>query len=81
MRSHTARVVAGSEEDAAGCFAFTDDMACGRSAEDAILTDEEFLDAIGSSNLCNLLNYLRIVVSPISTNDKKGTINAFRNGL
>jgi hypothetical protein len=72
----TARVVAGSQQDATGGFAFADDMAGGGRREDAILTDQQLLDAVGRANLGNQLNDLGVPESAITTNDEKGSFLA-----
>ena len=76
----TTWVVAGSEEDAASGFSDANDMACRRSTEDAILTDQELLDTICSTNLCNKLDHFWVPVSAISTNDEERTFDALGNG-
>lgn len=52
-------------------------MTGSRRAEDAVLTYDEFLDTVSSTNLCNQLHHFRIVEPSISTNDKEGTFNTF----
>lgn len=49
----TTGVVAGRQQDATSGLAYPDDMAGGRCAEDAVLADQELLDAVRSANLCD----------------------------
>lgn len=71
--------MAGCEKDATGEVSLSDDMACGRCAENAILANDQFLDTICCTDLCNLLNDFRVVVSSIATNDKFRALDTFRN--
>ena len=52
-------------------------MTCRRCAQDTILSDEELLDSICSTNLGYELHYFRVVVSSISTDDKKAVFCTF----
>lgn len=61
----------GSQEDTSGSLAQTNDMAGSGSREDTILTDEEFLDTIASTNLGNELDDFRVPVTAITTNDEE----------
>lgn len=47
----TTWVVTGSEENTTGCLPLPDNMAGGWCRQDAIFTDQELLDAIGSADL------------------------------
>lgn len=78
--SRTTRVVAGGEQDTAGSVADTNDIAGSGSAENAILADNELLDAVRSSDLSDQLNDLRVPVSAITTNDEGAALNAFGDG-
>lgn len=49
----TARVVAGSQEDTSGSLAKANDMTGSRGGENAVLADDELLDAVGGTNLGN----------------------------
>lgn len=75
----TTGVVAGSQQDATRRLTDTDEMTGGRRAHDAILADQELLDAIGSANLSNGLGDLRVPVTTITTNDKERALDAFGN--
>jgi hypothetical protein len=77
----TAGVVAGSEEDTTSRLSYPDDVAGGGCAHDAILTDEELLDAIGSAHLGNGLGDLWVPVPTITTYDEECAIDTLRNGL
>lgn len=77
----TTRVVACSEQDTTGCLSDTDQVTGGRCAHDAILTDEELLDTVCSTNLCDQLSDLWVVVATISTNDEESSIRTLWNRL
>jgi len=55
-------------------------MAGSRSAQNAILSDHQFLDPVRSTNLGDQLHDLGVPVSSISTNDQKAAIDAFGDG-
>jgi hypothetical protein len=72
--------VASCEQYATCGSHFVNDMAgCGR-AEDASLSDDQLLHSVCSSDLCNKLYNLRIVVSAITTDHQERTLNAFWDG-
>ena len=70
----------GSQENPAGSFAFPDDVTRSRCAQDPILSYQQLLDAICSSDLGNQLHYFRVVVSPIPTDDEEAVLGTFRDG-
>ena len=70
----------GGEEDPTRCFSLADDMTGSRSAEDAILANDKFLDTIRSTNLCNQLNDFGIPETSISSNDQDGSLSTLWNG-
>jgi len=51
------------------------------SGHDAILADQELLDAIRSCNLCDDLSDLWIPVATITTNDEESTLSTLWNRL
>jgi hypothetical protein len=63
----TTGVVTGCEENAASGFTQADDMASCGGREDAVLADEELLDAVGSTNLGDQLDNLWVPVPTITT--------------
>jgi hypothetical protein len=71
--------VAGSEEDTASRLPYPDDVTGSRCAHDAILADQELLDAIGSADLGNGLSDLWIPVAAVTTDDEERVLDAFRN--
>jgi len=73
--------VAGCEEDTTSRFPYPDDVASGRCAHDAILADQELLDAIGSTDLGNGLSDLRVPVPTITADNEERTLDAFGDGL
>jgi hypothetical protein len=70
----------GREENTSRSFANADDMAGSWSAQNTIVSDNELLDTIGSSNLGNQLSHLWIPVSAVTANDQSASLDAFRNG-
>jgi len=75
----TARVVACRQQDATSCFSDADQMACGRSAHDAILADEQLLNPICGSDLCDQLCDLWVVVAAITADDEVGAFSTLGN--
>ena len=67
------------EEDTASCLPNSNDMTSSRCTQNTVLTDEQFLDTICSTDLCNQLDNLWVPVSAITTNYKERTLNTFRN--
>lgn len=65
--------MAGSQEDTSGSLAKANDMTGSRSGENAVLADDELLDAVGGTNLGNQLDNLGVPVSAIATNDEERT--------
>lgn len=63
----------GSQEDTSGSLAKANDMTGSRSGENAVLADDELLDAVGGTNLGNQLDNLGVPVSAIATNDEERT--------
>lgn len=61
----------GSQQDTTSGLANTDQVASSRCAKNAILSDQELLDAIGGTDLGNLGDHLRVVVTAITTNDEE----------
>jgi len=50
-------------------------------AQDTLVPDEQFLDTIGSTNFCNLLDGLRVVVTAITTNYEERPFGSLRDSL
>lgn len=73
---HTAGVVAGGEQDTTSGLADTDDIARSRSAQNAILTDDELLDAVRRADLGNQLRDLGVPVSAITADDESAALDA-----
>lgn len=76
----TTGVVAGRQQDTTRRLANTDQIAGSGRAHDAILANEQLLDAIGSSNLCNDLGDLWVPVAAITANDEVRVLDALGNG-
>lgn len=67
----TTGVVAGRQEDTTSGLALSDDVAGSRGGQDAILADQELLDAICGTNLCTELDDLGVPESAVTTDDKE----------
>ena len=65
----------GSQKNPARRFSFSNDMARSRGAQDPILSYQELLDAIRSSDLGNQLHHFRVIISPITTNDEEAVLS------
>lgn len=70
--SHTTGIVAGGEQDTARGLSQSNDVAGSGRRENAVLADEEFLDAVCSTDLCDQLNDLRVPETAVTTDDKEG---------
>lgn len=68
----TTRVVAGSQEDTASGLPLADDMTGSGSGQNAILADEQLLDTIGGTDLCDQLDDLGVPVPAITTDNQEG---------
>jgi hypothetical protein len=73
--------VAGGEENATSRLPYPDDVTSSRCAHNAVLADQELLDAIGSTNLSNGLGDLGVPVTTIAANNKERALNAFGDRL
>ena len=71
--------MASSQEDTSSGFSLADDMTRSRGAENAVLSDQELLDAVSCPNLGDQLNDLGVVVSSIPTDDEKASFDTFGN--
>jgi hypothetical protein len=62
--------VAGSQQDTTSGLAYADDVASSWCAEDAILTDQQLLDAIGGTDLGDQLSDFGVPVTTVTTDDE-----------
>lgn len=69
--------MAGSQEDTASGFPLADQMTGSRCAQDAILTDDELLHTVRSTDLRNDLCDFWIPVPSITTNDQCAALCPF----
>lgn len=76
----TTGIVAGSQENTTGCLSLPDKVASSRSTQDAILANEQLLDTVGSADLGDLLDNLRVEIATITTDDEESTFSTFRDG-
>jgi hypothetical protein len=72
--------VTGSQQDAARRLAYPDDMAGGRSAQDAVLTDQQLLNSVRGTNLGDQLGDFRVPVAAIAADDEERVLDALRDG-
>jgi hypothetical protein len=56
-------------------------VAGGRGGHDAVLADQELLDAVCGTDLCNDLGDLGVVVAAITANDERGALGTFGDGV
>lgn len=70
----------GSQQNATGGTAFSDNMAGSGGGEDAILPDQHLLDPIRCTDLGYQLYDLGVVVTTISTNDEEAPLDALGYG-
>jgi hypothetical protein len=72
--------VRGSQQDTTSGLADADDVRGSRGTEDAVLTNDELLDTVCGTNLCNGLGDLGVPVTTVTTNDEGGVLDALRDG-
>lgn len=76
----TTGVVTSSQEDTTSSLSHADQVASSRGTHDAILADQQLLDAIGGTDLGDLGNDLRVVVTAIATNDEERVLDTLGDG-
>lgn len=76
----TTGVVGSGKKDTAGGLLDADDVGSGWGAEDAVLANDQLLDTVSSTDLCNQLRDLGVVVSAIATDNEEGAIDALWDG-
>lgn len=70
MHELTTGVVTGGQQDTTSRFSLPYEMTGSRSAQNTVLANKHFLNAIGSTNLGNLLDSLGIVITAVATDDE-----------
>lgn len=70
----------GRQQYAAGGTAFSDDMAGSGCGEDAFLSDQQLLHPISCTDLGYQLHHLGVVVTTISPDDEKASLDALGYG-
>jgi hypothetical protein len=75
----TTGIVAGSQDDAARSLAFPYDMACRRRRKQAMLSNQQLLDTIRTSDFRNQLRDFRVPEPSVAANDKEGTCRPARS--
>lgn len=68
------------QQDTTSGLADADDVRGSGGTEDAILANDELLDAVSGTNLCNGLGDLRVPVTTVTANDEGGALDALRDG-
>ena len=76
----TARVVTGRQQDATSSLSLPDDVTRSWGTQNAVLTDDELLDAVRGRDLCDDLGDLWVPVAAITTNDEGAAFITFWNG-
>lgn len=70
--------MASSKQDATCSFSLANDMTCRRCAENAVLTNQQLLDTICSTDFGNELADFGVVESPVAADDQERAFNTFR---
>lgn len=68
--------MAGSEQNASSSLSLSNDMTRGRCTQDAILSNQKFLHTIRSPDSRNQLYGLRVIKSPIPSDNQKATLDS-----
>ena len=68
------------QQDTTSGLADANDVRGSRGTEDAILADDELLDAVSGTNLCNGLGDLGVPVATVTTNDESGVLDTLGDG-
>ena len=76
----TTGVVTGSQQNTTRRLAHTNQVASGRCTHDAVLADQQLLDAIGGGDLGNLADHYIVVETTITTNDEERVLDTLGNG-
>ena len=72
-------MISGQQDTTSG-LADADDVRGSRGTENAILANDELLDAVSGTNLCNGLGDLGVPVATVTTNDEGGVLDALGDG-
>lgn len=70
----------GGQENASSSLPLANDVTGSRSRKNAVLADQELLDAIRSTNLSDQLNDLGVVEATITADDEKSTLGTLWYG-
>lgn len=71
--------MAGSKQDTTGSLSLSYDVACCWRAQNTILANDQFLDPVACTNLCNELCHFWIPVASITADDQRGTFSSLWN--
>jgi hypothetical protein len=77
---HTARVVAGCQQNTAGSLSLANDVTGCRSAQNTVLADQKLLDSICCTDLRDLLHNLRVIEAAITTDDEERALDTLGDG-
>lgn len=77
--AHTTRVMTSGQQNTTSSLPLSNDVRSSRRAQDAIVSDNELLDPIRSSNLRNDLCDLWVPKSAITANNQCTSLDAFRD--
>lgn len=70
----------GGKQNTTRRLAHADQVASGRGTHDAILADQQLLDAIGGGDLSDLVDHFIVVETAITTNDEERALDTLGNG-
>jgi hypothetical protein len=72
--------VRGGQQDTTSGLADADDVRRSRGTENTILANDELLDTVCGTNLCNGLGDLGVPVTTVTSNDEGGVLDALGDG-
>lgn len=70
-----------SQQNPSSGLSLSDNMTSSWGAQDTLVPDEQFLDTVGSTDLCNLLDSLGVVVTTITTNYEERSFGSLGDSL
>ena len=69
----------GSQQNTTGCLLHADEIACTRGTQETILTDDQLLHAVRSTDLRNFLDDLGVVIPAVTTDNEERTLSTLGN--
>lgn len=71
----------GGQQNTTSSLADTDQVTGSGGTEDAVLADEQLLNTVSRTDLCDLLNNIGVEVTAVTGDDESGTLSTFRDRL